>query len=78
MNFKYYLQKFFGQWLGTPVFKEGKTVGYSLVRSEKYDVKTGDHTKIDAPFFLHNVVLGDYSYIARNCNASYLSIGKFF
>ena len=77
MSIKYYLQKLFGRWLDTPIFPEGKTVGYSLVRSEKADCKFGNHTRFYPPFFLHNVALGDYSYIAKNAQIINCTIGKF-
>ena len=77
MKFKYYLQKLFGKFLNQPIFPQGKTVGYSLVRSEKSDCTFGKHTKVYPPFFLHNVKLGDYSYIAKNANVSNCEIGKF-
>ena len=77
MSIKYYLQKLLGRLLDTPLFPEGKTVGYSLVRSEKADCFFGEHTKVYPPFFLHHVTLGDYSYIARNAQISHCKIGKF-
>ncbi len=75
MNIKYYIQKLLGLILDKPIVK--KTVGYSLVKSEKVDVTTGKHTNVVYPFFLHHVVLDDYSYIARNSNATNVRIGKF-
>lgn len=77
MSIKYYLQKLLGKLLDAPEFPEGKTVGYSLVRSEKADCSLGDHTRVYPPFFLHHVTLGDYSYIARNAQISNCIIGKF-
>lgn len=77
MSLKYYLQKLLGRWLDTPVIPEGKTVGYSLVRSEKANTTMGHCTKVYPPFYLHDVRLGDYSYIAKNGNISHCSIGKF-
>ena len=77
MSIKYYLQKLLGRLLDTPVFPDGKTVGYSLVRSEKADCSLGDHTRVYHPFFLHDVTLGDYSYIAKNAQISHCRIGKF-
>lgn len=63
--------------MDTPVFPDGKTVGFSLVRSEKAACTLGDHTRIYPPFFLHDVTLGDYSYIARNAQISNCQIGRF-
>ena len=77
MKIKYYIQKLFGRWLDYPIIPLGKTIGYSLVRSEKADVEYGKHTKVMSPFFLHRVKLGDYSYIANNSRVSNCVIGKF-
>jgi acetyltransferase-like isoleucine patch superfamily enzyme len=76
-RFKYYLQKLFGGLFDTPVIPEGKTVGYSMCRSDQSRVKYGVSTRVYPPFYLHEVELGDYSYIAKNSNINYCSIGKF-
>lgn len=77
MKLKYYLQKIMGLWLDKPIIPHGKTIGYSLVRSEKYNSNTGRHTRISSPFFMHNVEIGDYSYLAYNFHAANITIGKF-
>ena len=77
MRFHYILQKLLGKWLDKPTIPQGRTVGYSLTRSEKANTVLGKHTKVYPPFFLHNVQLGDYSYIAKNSNISNCTIGKF-
>ena len=77
MRIKYYIQKLLGRWLDRPIIAIGKTTGYSLVRSEKAYTEFGNHTNVFAPFFLHRVRLGDYSYIAKNSNVSNCVIGKF-
>jgi len=77
MKLKYYIQKLLGRWLDKPIVPEGKTVGYSLVRSEKANMVMGKHTKVYPPYFLHDVQLGDYSYVAKNCIITHCSIGKF-
>lgn len=77
MRIKYYIQKLLGRLLDRPIIPIGKTTGYSLVRSEKAYAEFGKHTKVLAPFFLHRVQLGDYSYIAKNSNVSNCVIGKF-
>lgn len=74
---KYYVQKFFGLFLGSPMFRNGSVVGFSLVKSERVNVLAGKNTRIAPPFFLHNVSLSDYSYIAKNSNLSNVTIGKF-
>lgn len=77
MSFKYLFQKFFGNLFSSPIIPEGKTTGYSLVRSERFETALGKHTRVAAPFFLHYVELGDYSYISKNPHISRCSIGKF-
>lgn len=77
MSLKYYIQKQLGRWLDKPIVPEGKTVGYALVRSEKANTELAVNTKVYPPYFLHDVQLGDYSYIAKNCRISHCSIGKF-
>ena len=77
MKLKYLLQKLFGRLFDSPIIPAGKTVGYSLVKSEKFDFRQGEHTRIIAPYFLHHVSLGNYSYISKNSNISHCSIGKF-
>lgn len=77
MNLKYYFQKILGNLLNVPIIPMGKSVGYSLVRSEKGNAIIGSRAKVYAPFFLHNVSIGDYSYVTKNCNISNCNIGKF-
>lgn len=77
MRIKYYIQKLLGRILDSPIILDGKSIGYSLVRSEKTKVRFGDNTKVVAPYFMQEVELGSYSYIAKNCSISHCSIGKF-
>ena len=77
MNIRYYLQKFLGSFLNAPIIPKGKTVGYSLVKSERSESAIADHTRVYPPYFLHGVTLGEYSYIARNCSITNCEIGKF-
>ena len=77
MRAKYYFQKLIGCLFDKPLIPEGKTLGYSVVRSEKVGTILGKSTRVVAPFFLHDVRLGDYSYIAKNSNVSHCKIGKF-
>lgn len=74
---KYYIQKLLGKWLEEPIIPKGKTIGFTLVRSERYNTELEEHTKVYAPFFLHNVKLGKYSYIAKNCTVANAEIGRF-
>ena len=77
MKIRYYIQKLFGRWLDKPLIPNGKTTGYSLVHSERFNTVLGANTKVYEPFFLHDVELGDYSYIAKNSSISNCIIGKF-
>ena len=74
---KYRIQKFFGRWFDRPVIPLGKTTGYSLVRSEQSHCTLGRHTQLDAPYILHHVAMGDYSYLSRNALVANTTIGKF-
>lgn len=71
------LQNLFAKILDDPSIPVGKTCGYSLVKSEKAGCKIADNTKIYPPFFLHNVKLGSYSFVAKNCSIKNCEIGKF-
>lgn len=71
------MQKFFALFLSKPLFVKGNSVGFSLFRSEKYKVELSENTRINAPFYLHQVSIGAYSYIAKNSNITNTEIGKF-
>lgn len=77
MRFKYFLQKLFGTFLNEPIFLPNKTVGFSLVKSERENCFLGEHARVYSPFNLHNIRLGDYSYIAHNSLVGNCEIGKF-
>ena len=77
LRLSYYIQKFFALFLSRPLFVKGNSVGFSLIRSEKYRVKLSENTRINAPFYLHQVNLGAYSYIAKNSSITNTEIGKF-
>ena len=77
MKIKRIIQLLLARWLNEPEIPEGKTTGFSLVRSEKSQCKFGNKSYAVAPFLLFNVQLGDHSYIARNAQAANVSIGKF-
>ena len=77
MRVKRFLQLTIGRILNAPAIPDDKTVGYSLVRSERVDTVLGEPTRITPPFYLHHVSLGSYSYIARNCSITNCEIGKF-
>lgn len=76
-SFKYYIQKLFGQWLHEPIIPADRTTGFSLVRSERSKTTIGQHAYAVAPYYLHNVQLGDYSYFAKNAQVANTTIGKF-
>lgn len=75
--FKYYIQKLLGKWLYEPIIPLGKTTGFSLVRSEQSESVLGKNAYAVAPYYLHNVRLGDYSYFAKNAQVANTYIGKF-
>lgn len=77
MIIKYNIQKLLGRLLDQPIISRGKTTGYSLVRSERVHTFLGKNSKVVAPYFMHEVHLGDYSYIAKNANIANCVIGKF-
>lgn len=73
----YYLQKGLGALLSEPIIPGKKTTGFSLVKSEKANTVLEENTRVYAPFFLHDVTLGEYSYIAKNSNIANTEIGRF-
>ena len=77
MSLKYIIQKILGYYLNEPLFHRGKTIGYSAVKSEQYNCILDENTRVYPPFFLHNIKLGSYSYIAHNSHISHCNIGKF-
>ena len=76
-SLKYYIQKFLGYWLHDPIIPADKTTGFSLVRSERSSTTIGKDAYAVAPYYLHNVQLGDYSYFAKNAQVTNTTIGKF-
>lgn len=76
-SFKYYIQKLLGKWLSEPIIPADKTTGFSLIRSERSHSTLGKKAYAVAPFYLHNVQSGDYSYFAKNAQVANTTIGKF-
>lgn len=77
MKLKYYLQKLLGNILNAPIIPQGKTCSYSLVKSERANTIVSEKAHVYSPFFLHQVEIGDYSYVAKNSNITNCTIGKF-
>lgn len=77
MKLKYYIQKLFGVILNAPIIPQGKTCGYSLVKSERANTMVSEKARVYPPFFLHQVEVGAYSYVAKNSNITNCTIGKF-
>lgn len=75
--FKYYIQKLLGKWLYEPIIPNEKNTGFSLVRSERSNCALGKKAYAVAPYYLHNVQLGDYSYFAKNAQVANTTVGKF-
>ena len=63
--------------LSQPVIRKGKTTGYYLSRVTKKNTMEGRHTRIDFPYDLRDVSIGDYTYISVNSCISLTDIGKF-
>lgn len=77
MNIKRNIQQWFAKWLLEPIIPQGKTCGYSLVKSERASSTIADNSRVYPPFFLHGVDVGAYSYVAKNSNITNCTIGKF-
>lgn len=77
MNIKRNIQQWLSQWLSEPIIPEGKICGYSLTKSEKANSIVADNARVYAPFFLHSVEIGAYSYVAKNSSVTNCTIGKF-
>lgn len=77
MKLKYYLQKLLGVILNTPIIPQGKTCGYSLVKSERVSSDIASKARVYHPFFLYQIEIGAYSYVAKNSNITNCKIGKF-
>lgn len=77
MKLKYYLQKLLGIILNNPIIPQGKTCGYSLTKSEKANSVVAENARVYPPYFLHDVRVREYSYIAKNCAVTNCTIGKF-
>ena len=77
MKLKRLIQLWLAKWLAEPEIPQGKTTGYSLVRSEKSDCLFEPQAYAVAPYLLQHVELGAHSYFARNAQAAYLIVGKY-
>ena len=77
MKLKYYLQKLLGVILNAPIIPQSKTCGYSLVKSERANTVVSEKARVYPPYFLHQVEIGNYSYVAKNCAVNNCTIGKF-
>lgn len=77
VKLKSFFQRMAALFLDSPIVLSGKTIGYSLVKSQKANCAISDKSKYSAPFNFFNIKLGDYSYISKNSNISNTSIGKF-
>lgn len=73
----YLLQKFIGLFLSEPIILRNKTIGYSLVKSQKANFKVSSKVRFVAPYNFTNVQIDNYSYIASNSSITNAKIGKF-
>lgn len=77
MNLTRNIQQWFAKWLLEPIIPQGKICGYSLVKSERANSLVSEKARVYSPFFLHQVEIGDYSYVAKNSNITNCTIGNF-
>jgi len=63
--------------LSEPVIRNGRSTGYYLSRVTKQNCTFREKTRIDFPYDLRDVKVGDYSYISINSMISFTEIGKF-
>ena len=77
MSLKRNIQQWIVKWLHEPIIPADTTTGFSLVRSERNGTVIGKNAYAIAPYYLHNVHLGDYSYFAKNAQVANTTIGKF-
>jgi acetyltransferase-like isoleucine patch superfamily enzyme len=63
--------------LSEPVFRRGRSTGYFLGRVTKINCALGNKTRIDFPYDLKDITVGDYTYISINSIISFTEIGKF-
>lgn len=63
--------------LSEPVFRNGRTTGYYLNRVTKKNCTEGQPVRVDFPFDLRDVQIGDHTYISINSRISMTEIGKF-
>lgn len=77
MNLIRNIQQFFAKWLSEPIIPSDKTTGFSLVHSERKNANIESQAQVYAPYFLHDVQLGNYSYVAKNSSITNCTIGKF-
>jgi len=71
------IQLFFAYFLKAPILIKGKTSGYSLFKSERFDSEISKQATIYPPFILRHISIEKYSYVAKNSNINNTSIGKF-
>lgn len=77
MNLTRKIQQLFANWLKEPIIPIDKTTGFSLVQSERKNANVGSKAQVYAPYFLHDVQIGDYSYVAKNSSITNCTIGRF-
>lgn len=63
--------------LSEPVIRKGRSTGYYLGRTTRLNSSMGLKTRVDLPYDLRDVQIGDYSYVSLNSCISFTEIGKF-
>lgn len=63
--------------LSEPVIRKGRSTGYYLGRITNHNSNLGLKTRVDLPYDLRDVQIGDFSYVSINSCISFTEIGKF-
>lgn len=74
---KYNIQKLIGSFLNEPILPKGKSVGFSVVRTQITDCKISPKSVVYPPCRIYKVELGDYSFLSKQADVAFCEIGKY-
>lgn len=63
--------------LTEPIIRIGRSTGYYLGRTTRLNSSMGLKIRVDLPYDLRDVQIGDYTYVSINSCISFTEIGKF-
>lgn len=63
--------------LSEPIIRKDRSTGYYLGRTTRINSSMGLKTRVDLPYDLRDVQIGDYTYVSVNSCISLTEIGKF-